>query len=318
LTAKKVVFMFSGQGSQYFQMGQALFAQDAVFRDWMLRLDAIVRDCSGHSVIEALYAPERSKADNFTRMMLTHPAIFMVEYSLAQSLIHANVLPDITLGASLGSFAAAAVAGFVSVEDAATAVIRQATVIEACCEPGGMIAILASPRMYEEDFLRQHSELAGVNFASHFVVSSKLQQLDEIEKGLRERAITYQRLPVSFAFHSQWIERAREAHEPFMQAVQYQSGRLPLMCCERAELVTSLPNDYFWRIARNAIRFNDAVVQMERRGTYRYVDVGPAGTLATFLKYSLLPTSESTMHSVLTPYGNDLKNRTTLLASIKT
>src|SRR5689334_2107347 len=115
--------MFSGQGSQYFQMGCALFSQNPVFRSWMLRQDEIVRDLSGHSVIEMLYSQRNSKSDPFTRTMLTHPAIFMVEHSLAQSLIESGVVPDMTLGSSLGSLAAATISQCVSVEDALTAVV---------------------------------------------------------------------------------------------------------------------------------------------------------------------------------------------------
>src|SRR5579872_4118204 len=107
--------MFSGQGSQYFQMGRSLYDNNDTFRHWMMQLDGIARELSGNSVIEALYAPQRRIGDVFDRTALTHPAIFMVEYSLAQTLIHAGVCPDIVLGVSLGSFAAAAVAGFLGV-----------------------------------------------------------------------------------------------------------------------------------------------------------------------------------------------------------
>src|SRR5260370_1040196 len=117
--------MFSGQGSQYFQMGRELFEKNDTFRDWMVRLDDMARRLSGRSVIGILYSDLHGKGDPFDRTLLTHPAIFMVEYSLAQSLIHAGVCPDIVLGVSLGSFAAATVAGFIGVEDALTAVMRQ-------------------------------------------------------------------------------------------------------------------------------------------------------------------------------------------------
>ncbi|MBZ5525861.1 MAG: acyltransferase domain-containing protein, partial [Acidobacteriia bacterium] len=113
VAASKTVFMFSGQGSQYFQMGRGLYDNNKTFREWMIRLDGIARDLCGRSVIEALYSDAQRRADPFERTLLTHPAIFMVEYSLAQSLICSGVLPDMVLGVSLGSFAAAAVAGFI-------------------------------------------------------------------------------------------------------------------------------------------------------------------------------------------------------------
>ena|SRR5438067_990149 len=113
----------------------------------MIRLDEIVRRSSGASV--------------------------MVEYSLAQSLMQAGVWPDMVLGASLGSFAAAAVAGFIDAEDALAAVVRQAMALEEWSERGGMIAVLADLELFAEDFRSGRSELAAVNFSSHFVVTAR-------------------------------------------------------------------------------------------------------------------------------------------------
>src|SRR5215472_8521720 len=123
---RRTVFMFPGQGSHYFQMGSALFRHDTVFRDWMLRLDALARVLCGESVAEHLYG-SHNVGELFARTRLTHPAIFMVEYSLAQSLKCMGISPDFVLGASLGSFAAAAIGEFVDVESALAAVILQAS-----------------------------------------------------------------------------------------------------------------------------------------------------------------------------------------------
>lgn len=311
----KTVFMFSGQGSHYHQMGRELFEQDAAFRECMLRLNLLAQELTGESVVDAIYS--RSKEDVFDRTLFTHPAIFMIEYSLAQCLIRRGLQPHMTLGSSLGSFAAATIAEFIDVESAMAAVIQQAAAFEACCEQGGMIAALASPQLFEERFLNGRSELAGVNFATHFAVSAKQAHLADIEAGLRQRNVTHQRLAVSFAFHSQWIDDARPPFESFMQATFGSQagahGRLPLACCEQAAVLTSLPADFFWRVVREPIRFRDTIAQLERTGPYRYVDVGPSGTMATFAKYGLPAHSRSTTHSTLTPYGLDLKQLATLL-----
>jgi acyl transferase domain-containing protein len=118
------VFMFPGQGSQFFRMGVPLFEGHRVFREWMTRLDDLAHALSGQRVVEAMHGSPMSAV--FDRTLLTHPAIFMVEYSLAQCLRHEGVEPDATLGASLGSFAAAAVSGHLDVEDALAAVVEQA------------------------------------------------------------------------------------------------------------------------------------------------------------------------------------------------
>ena len=306
--------MFSGQGSQYFHMGRELFERNSTFHEWMLRLDDIVQRSSGRPVTEALYCSAHNKHDVFDRTLLTHPAIFMVEYSLAQTLIEAGVWPDIVLGVSLGTFAAAAVAGFIGVEDALTAVLQQATALEEWCEPGGMTAILAAPALFTEDFLSR-SELAAINFSSHFVVSAKNAELAEIEAELKKRAIGYQRLPVSFPFHSQWIEKAKAPFVSFMRSVQRRPGQLPLACSDQTIVVSELSDDYFWNVVRHPIRFRETTARLEQEGARRYIDVGPSGTLATFLKY-WMPATAKRVHTILTPFGLDQKNLAALLEKL--
>lgn len=311
----QTVFMFSGQGSQYFHMGRALYDGNATFRGWMQRLDETARASAGESIVAALYSDARQKAEPFDRTLLTHPAIFMVEYALAQSLLDAGVWPDLVLGASVGSFAAAAVAGFIDAEDALKAVIRQAVALEEGSERGGMIAILADPALYGEPFLSDHSELAGVNFASHFVISARQAELAEIEEALKKRSVTYQRLPVAFPFHSQWMDEAKAPFASFMRSVRCNPGRMPLACSDRTELLSALSDGFFWDVVRNPIRFREMTVRLEREGTYRYIDVGPAGTLATFLKYGLGTATKSSIHSILTPFNTDQKNLSAVVAA---
>lgn len=312
----RTVFMFSGQGSHYYQMGRALYESSETFRGWMRRLDDVARRETGVSVVETVYSSAHAKGDPFVRTLLTHPAIFMVEYSLAQTLSEAGVRPDTVLGTSLGSFAAAAVAGFLDVEDALHLVIRQAMALEKSCEPGGMTAVLADPTLFGEDFLGARSELAAVNFSGHFVVSAKRAELEQLEAGLTVRGIGYQRLPVSFAFHSQWIDRARESFFSFVRSVPRRTGRLALACCDSASVVTDLPETYFWDVVRHPIQFREMIARLERDGARRYIDVGPAGTLSTFLKYLLPASSASTVQTVLTPFGGDRRNLDAVLASV--
>jgi acyl transferase domain-containing protein len=313
----ETVFMFSGQGSQYFHMGKALFDGNDIFRDWMIRLDDVARELSGRSVIETLYSSAHSKADPFDRTLSTHPAIFMVQYSLAQCLIQVGVVPDRVLGVSLGTFTAATVAGFIAVEDALSAVLRQAMVLEEYGEPGSMTAVLADPVMFSEDFIQGQSELAAVNFSSHFVISAKSTDLANIEAVLRKRSVNHQRLAVSFPFHSQWIDKAQAPFESFMRSVRCKQGRLPLVCCDQAAILSDLPVNHFWKVVRRPIRFRETIARLEEQGPRRYIDVGPAGTLATFLKYGMPATTQSTVHAILTPYGSDQKNFAALLASVR-
>lgn len=312
--AGKTVFMFSGQGAQYYQMGRQLYDEHPGFRLWMRRLDGLAQALGSAEVLTALYASPKEVV--FEETALTHPAIFMVEYALAQCLLESGLRSDLVLGASLGSFAAAAVGGYLTVEEAMAGVLRQAAAFAAGCAPGGMIAVLGAPALYEtEEFLHRHGELAAVNFDGHFVVAAPEAALTGIEAGLQRCALTFQRLPVGYAYHSTHIEGARAPFASWLDTLGRRSGAVPLGCCAQAATLDELPADFLWRVVRAPIRFADTVAHLERQGPHRYIDVGPSGTLATFVKYALPPGSASSVHAVLTPYGRDAPNLAALLAA---
>ncbi len=311
---RKVVFMFPGQGSQYFHMGRALYQGNETFHGWMLRLDAMVAPYLGCSVLDELYSDERAIAQTFDRTLLTHPAIFMVEYALARTLSEAGLSPDLTMGLSVGSAAAAAVSGHLDTEEAVCLVMRQAESIENNCEPGGMLTVIKSPELFGERFLSERSELAGVNLPEQFVVSGTCKDLGLIEQELRRRRIDHQRLPVAFAFHSHHIDAARQEYFARTGHIRFHRGGPEMMCCERAELVSQSSCDHLWRAVRNPTRFAQAALELERDGPNLYVDVGPSGTLATFLKSLLPPQSRSRVRPALTPLGKDLQTFSSAVA----
>lgn len=301
----KTTFVFSGQGSQHYQMARSLFDREPVFNRWMVRLDALARELCGTSVLETVYSDRHRVGDSFDRTLLTHPAIFMVEYSLAEALIDSGVVPDTVVGASLGSFAAAAVAGFVDVEQALTAVVGQARALEARCEAGAMLAVFGNPDLHWTATLREHTELAAVNFSSHFVIATPIDHVASVEAQLKRTDLSYQRLPVSYAFHSRWIDAAREPFHGFTHSVRWQKGRLPLVCCDRAATLAELPSGFFWDVVRRPIRLRHAIEHLEQGDPRAYIDVGPGGTFATFLKYGLPEHTRSSVRPILSPYGRD-------------
>jgi acyl transferase domain-containing protein len=315
MASSKTVFMFSGQGSQFYQMGKPLYDANPVFRGHMQRLDEVVRGLCGRSVLEVLYAPVNRISLPFDRTSLSHPAIIMVEYALASTVMQAGVEPDLVLGTSLGSFTAAAVAGAMSIEDVLMAAIAHAEALEASCEPGAMIAILSGSDLFDENFLRDHSELTAVNFASHFCVSAPLADCAAIEAELARRDIPYQRIPVSFAFHSRWVDAAHDGFAARVATLTRRPAQLPMICCARAEARSELSETTLWEVTRQPIRFPEAIARLEREGSRRYLDLGPAGTLATFLKYLLPPAGPSQAWPILTPYGRDMANWDALMAA---
>ncbi len=312
-TEAKTVFMFPGEGSQYFQMGEDLYRNSPLFQECMLEMDQIVRELCGYSVLQLLYEHGHKKSETFDRTLLSHPAIFMVQYATARVLIASGVEPDLTLGTGIGSFAAAVVSGYLRMEDALMAVIRQAAMFEARCARGGMLAVLNDPQLHAES-LRQFGEVAAINLPGHFVVSAPHEALSKIEESLRAKGVTLQKLAVPFAFHSHWIDEAKEPFMRFMERVVCRPGEIPMMCSFGCEMLNELPMDYFWRAMREPVRFHKAIEELESRGTFRYVDIGPSAMLSMIVTRALPGCSASTALATLTPFGHDMKNISALIA----
>lgn len=319
---KKNVFMFSGQGSHYYNMGKLLYNSNDIFRKWMQLQDEAVMKVIGESVLEKMYQDRGSVTDEFNRTLYTHPAIFMIGYAMAKTLIELGVSCDYVLGTSLGEYIAAAVAGIINYEIGLKMVIKQARIIEENCNPGGMLAVMAEPHLYEESpVFYENLTLAGINYASHFIVSGDNIALDELEKYLKANKKLYQRLSVSHAFHSYLINPAEDKYLSFIDNISFNAADIPVISC----CTTGLQNEYdkqlFWDIVRNPICFSDTMIKFQEFNgsyeNYNFIDSGPAGTLATFIKYLLggqIPGEN--IFSILTPFNQDLNNLKKIIENI--
>jgi acyl transferase domain-containing protein len=314
-----VVFMFSGQGSQYYQMGKQLFATNKTFNEWMLKSDHIYHDLTGQSLLTTLYNENTPRSEPFKETLLSHPAIFMIEYALYRVLLENDIEPDYLLGASMGEFAAAAAADILSFESALTAVIEQAKTLRVCPE-AGMLAILADPNLYYQDTYLQDNTLAlaATNFSSHFVVTATNPNLLAVTDHLKGKHIPSQLLPVSVGFHSELIDTAKNSFLAAIDMIQFNKPHKTYISCMSAGNPVLPDKLHLWNVIREPIQFQATIEALEKEAPLLYIDVGPSGTLATFIKYNLSGTSQSKYVSLLTPFGDSLKSFNDAITTILT
>jgi bacillaene synthase trans-acting acyltransferase len=312
---KKKIFLFSGQGSHYFHMGKTLYENEPVFRSYLNTADDLCKQNLNFSIIEILYDPKNKKSDSFSRTLYTHPAIFIIEYSLGMLLISKNILPDLVLGASLGEFAAAVISGMISIESALFCVVEQAKLFEKLVSSGTMLAILSNLEFYyDTTIIREKSELSAVNFNSSFVISTLSDNIHEIKKCLKSEKVPFQILEVSHPFHSSWIDNVYNDYMKLINQLSFHQASIPLVsCADSSKKFKELNKNHFWYVIRDAIQFQETIIKLEKEECYEYIDVGPSGTLANFVKYNLTENSLSEVNTILTPMGNDLRNLEVLI-----
>lgn len=303
---KAVVFLFPGQGSQYYRMGKELFLTHSVFRNWMLEMNDTYRKLTGLSVLDVLYDKDKAVSTPFQSLAYTHPAIFMVEYATARLVDEQGIRPDAVLGVSLGEFAACTVAGVLDYREALEGIAQQADAIERYCAAGGMLAVLAPYGLFDKEAsLHRHSELAGIHYDEHFVVSGTHEGLEVVERFLLQKRIVFQRLPISYAFHSSLIDGASSACLDFWKGRPLRKPRVAYVSGLQGGPLASLQTGHHWRMIRQPIRFREAMGVWESEEEALFIDMGPSGTLSNFAKQSLgVPTGDG-FYQVLSPYSND-------------
>lgn len=313
----KNVLLLSGQGSHHFQMGRELYLHDPGFRASLRHFDEVVSGQCGESVLGELFAEHNAMEKPFDRLLHTHVAIFMVQYALARLLIEQGMRVDVVAGASLGAFAAAAIAGCVEPDAALLAVIEQARLIEAQAVAGCMIAVMAEPWRYFSDALHELCELGAVNFDGHSIISLPATHLEVVENHLRHSGVVYQRLPVKAAFHSRWIDTIRTPYQAYLRGLACGPCSIPMLCCVDGKPLHELPENYFWSVVRDPIHLPAAISRLESQDCC-YIDVGPGGSMAAFVKRSLPKRSLSSVHHLMSPLGSDLHRLTALKAALST
>lgn len=313
----KKAFLFSGQGSQYYQMGYSLYRACPVFRAHMDAYNEIASDLAGYSLLDVLYGG-RKRTDPFDQTSLAGVSICMVELALSATLIHHDQMPDCVVGSSLGVFAAAVVADVFNAEQALSLTYRQGQVFEQCCDEGAMMAVLASPALYQSwPILRDTAEVAAIHFDKHFVISMPLAAVNQVEDALHRSEAAFQRMAVSRAFHSRWVDPAQHAFKASADTMLFKMPRMPLVCCAPAGPLPILSADTLWNTVRQPIRFQTTIEALEREGPWQYIDVGPSGTLATFMKYLLPKGTKSTAQAMMTVFDRDISLMQALVPRFK-
>lgn len=307
----KTIWMFAGQGSQHFHMGRELFEGEAVFRRIMLDADAIFHDLVNESLIDILYRPRTDRFEPFKRLLHSSPAILAVECALAHLLLDRGHQPDLLLGQSLGEISSMVISGILSFEAALTLVTKKSALLEYCTPPGGMLSVMESSdivRSFPTQFA--DCEIAGWNFPRSFIVSGTKEPLNRLRAFLREQGIKVFELPVAHAFHSRWTDQVSSPVRTLLDRLEFRPPRIPVRSCGEATSQVSgeSPQARLWNALRSRIDVPQAIAHLELSGPHLYVDLGPAGNMATAVKYNLPAGSRSRHLSIITPFGQDTRN----------
>jgi phthiocerol/phenolphthiocerol synthesis type-I polyketide synthase C len=286
----KLVFVFSGQGSQWWGMGQELMTNEPIFREKIVQCDKEIRKHVNWSLLDELAATEADSKLNETEY--AQPAIFAIQVALAALWQAWGVVPSAVTGHSVGEVSAAYVAGVISFEDACKIIVVRAKLMQNTTGKGCMVSVESTPDALEK-FIANYQDkvcLAAINGPKTCVLSGETAALDSLIHDLELADISCMKLKVNYAFHSYQMEECKQLLIEQLKDIQVNSASIPLVSTVTGDWITdinSMDAQYWGDNVRNPVLLQPAMLKLIDEGYVNFIELSARAVLKSGMAKTL-------------------------------
>ncbi|QSQ14847.1 type I polyketide synthase [Myxococcus landrumensis] len=299
----KVAFVFAGAGAAWWGMGRELMGTEPVFRARFEACDAVFQPLGGWSLVEALFAP-RARA-GFERGEVQLPLVLAFQLSLVALWRERGIEPDAVVGYSVGEWAAAHVAGILSLEEVFALAHHYIQVQRGVSGDVGM-GVVGLPANDVSERLGSFAgriAIASENSPVSTGLGGERAALQEFTARLAAEEVFARTVEIDFCAHIPQVEPLQQRFVDACPELKPLPGRIPMMSTVTGGFVDglSLGPSYWADNFRQPVRFASAVKALLESGHEVFLDVNPHPLHARSIEENL----------------GDLRGRVEVIASLR-
>lgn len=274
----RIAFVFPGQGSQWPSMGVQAYDRLPAYRAEVDRCAAEFLAAGAASPLDYLLAePDSGAVTNDFSQVQIQGAQFVHGVALARVWRACGVLPDITVGHSLGEIGAAYVAGSITLPEAVAVVIARATVLDRLTGPYRVAVLGIAPDEAAKVVAETPGwlELSVVNSPSSVAVSGDTDAVAAAVATVTGRGSFAKEIEMWFPAHTTALDSAHVELESLLPKSQFSESPVQFIGSATAEVVAAGTDftDYWYTNLRSTVRFDRAVETAARRGARIFVEL---------------------------------------------
>ncbi|GHO46585.1 type I polyketide synthase [Ktedonospora formicarum] len=287
--ARRIAWIFPGQGSQWLGMGRELLVSEPVFRAAIEECDAAIYKHTDWSLLQELQADEAHS--HLNDINVVQPTLFAIEVALAALWRSWGIKPDVVVGHSMGEVAAAYVAGVLSLEDAAWIICARSRLLLNVSGKGAM-AVVELSTAQAEALIRDYQGRVSVavnNSPHSTVISGEPEALNEILVLLEQNGIFGRLVRVDIASHSPQMDPLHDDLLALMERIQPRQVRVPMLSTVTNSYADGreLMAEYWVKNLREPVLFLDATRTLSDEGIDIFMEMSPHPVLVGALRQTL-------------------------------
>jgi acyl transferase domain-containing protein/NADPH:quinone reductase-like Zn-dependent oxidoreductase/SAM-dependent methyltransferase/acyl carrier protein len=283
------VFVYTGQGGQWWAMGRKLLEHEPIFRATVAEIADLLKPLAGWSLMNEMTRDEAQS--KFDRTDYAQPALFALQVALTRLWQSWGVQSAKVVGHSAGEVAAAYVAGVYSLADAVKVIFHRSRLQHTTAGRGRMLAVGISAIEAGQliGAAADQVQIAVFNSPHQVTLGGDTGALEELAARLQQTGTFLHWLPMPYAFHTRYMDPIKDELLQVLEDLRPQPARIPFVSTVTGVVLPGerLDGGYWWKNVRQQVQFAPAIASLIRGQEETFLEVGPHPALASAINECL-------------------------------